>query len=63
MISPAQRSAVIGMKPTAGMISRYGVYISSDSQDTVGILARSVKDTALVLTVIAGEYLDWFLLL
>ncbi|KAM3154199.1 putative amidase [Botrytis cinerea] len=55
MILPAQRSAVIGMKPTVGMISRYGMYISSDNQDTVGILARSVKDAALVLTVIAGE--------
>lgn len=63
MILPAQRSAVIGMKPTVGMISRYGTYISSDNQDTVGILARSVKDAAFVLTVIAGKYLDWFLLL
>ncbi|KAM0184766.1 hypothetical protein ACHAPC_005676 [Botrytis cinerea] len=53
VILPAQRSAVIGMKPTVGMISRYGMYISSDNQDTVGILARSVKDAALVLTVIA----------
>ncbi|KAF7920049.1 hypothetical protein EAE99_008170 [Botrytis elliptica] len=55
VILPAQRSAVVGIKPTVGMTSRYGMYISSDSQDTVGILARSVKDAALMLTVIAGE--------
>ncbi|TEY85100.1 hypothetical protein BOTCAL_0017g00120 [Botryotinia calthae] len=55
VILPAQRSAVVGMKPTVGLTSRYGMYISSDGQDTVGILARSVKDAALVLTVIAGE--------
>ncbi|TGO43227.1 hypothetical protein BHYA_0002g00310 [Botrytis hyacinthi] len=54
VVLPAQRSAVVGMKPTVGMTSRYGMYISSDIQDTVGILARSVKDAALVLTVIAG---------
>ncbi|TGO69869.1 hypothetical protein BOTNAR_0006g00580 [Botryotinia narcissicola] len=54
VILPAQRSAVVGMKLTVGMISRYGMYISSDIQDTVGILTRSVKDAALVLTVIAG---------
>ncbi|KAF5876438.1 putative glutamyl-trna amidotransferase subunit a protein [Botrytis fragariae] len=54
VILPAQRSAVVGIKPTVGMTSRYGMYISSDCQDTVGILARSVKDAALVLTVIAG---------
>ncbi|TGO18646.1 hypothetical protein BTUL_0008g00270 [Botrytis tulipae] len=55
VILPAQRSAVVGMKPTVGMTSRYGMYISSDIQDTVGILARSVKDAALVLTVISDE--------
>ncbi|TGO56632.1 hypothetical protein BCON_0075g00220 [Botryotinia convoluta] len=54
VILPAQRSAVVGIKPTVGMTSRYGMYISSDSQDTVGILGRSVKDAALMLTVIAG---------
>ncbi|THV48048.1 hypothetical protein BGAL_0271g00140 [Botrytis galanthina] len=40
VVLPAQRSAVVGMKPTVGMTSRYGMYISSDIQDTVGILAR-----------------------
>ncbi|KAF7943182.1 hypothetical protein EAE96_011119 [Botrytis aclada] len=55
VILPAQRSAVVGIKPTVGMTSRYGMCVSSDCQDTVGILARSVKDAALVLSVIAGE--------
>ncbi|CAD6443092.1 f36f43c8-6391-4823-9442-09779ff9632e [Sclerotinia trifoliorum] len=52
---PAQRSAIVGIKPTVGMTSRYGMYLASNSQDTVGVLARSVKDAALILTVIAGE--------
>ncbi|KAF7876655.1 hypothetical protein EAF04_001740 [Stromatinia cepivora] len=55
VILPAQRSAIVGIKPTVGMTSRYGMYLTSDSQDTVGVLARSVKDAALMLTVIAGE--------
>ncbi|TGO84337.1 hypothetical protein BPOR_0517g00040 [Botrytis porri] len=54
VILPAQRSAIVGIKPTVGMTSRHGMYISSNSQDTVGVLARSVEDAALVLTVIAG---------
>ncbi|EDN95192.1 hypothetical protein SS1G_11068 [Sclerotinia sclerotiorum 1980 UF-70] len=53
VILPAQRSAIVGIKPTVGMTSRYGMYLASDSQDTVGVLARSVKDAALILTVIA----------
>ncbi|KAJ8063912.1 hypothetical protein OCU04_007762 [Sclerotinia nivalis] len=55
VILPAQRSAIVGIKPTVGMTSRYGIYLASDSQDTAGVLARSVKDAALMLTVIAGE--------
>lgn len=45
----------MGVKPTVGLTSRYGLHIASNSQDTVGILARSVHDAALLLTVIAGK--------
>lgn len=55
LILPAQKSAVVGIKPTVGLTSRYGLYSASEFQDTVGVLARSVKDGALVLTAIAGE--------
>lgn len=53
--SPAQRSAVVSIKPTVGLTSRHGVYAVSEWQDTVGVLARSVYDAATVLTAIAGE--------
>ncbi|ESZ96658.1 hypothetical protein SBOR_2917 [Sclerotinia borealis F-4128] len=55
LILPAQKSAVVGLKPTVGLTSRYGLYSASESQDTVGVLARSVKDAALVLTAIADK--------
>lgn len=57
---PAQKSAIVGMKPTVGLTSRYGMYSASVSQDTVGVLARSVKDAALILTVISGKCFDQF---
>jgi amidase len=55
---PASKSAVVGIKPTVGLTSRYGVYSASEWQDSVGILARSVRDAAMLLTVIGGKILD-----
>ncbi|KAG5764342.1 hypothetical protein H9Q72_007592 [Fusarium xylarioides] len=52
--SPAQKSAVISIKPTVGLTSRHGAYLVSEWQDTVGVLARTVQDAATVLTAIAG---------
>jgi len=52
--SPAQRSCVVSVKPTVGLTSRYGVYPVSEWQDTVGIIAKTVKDAALVLSAIAA---------
>ena len=54
--SPAQRSCVVSVKPTVGLTSRYGVYPVSEWQDTVGIIAKTVKDAALVLSAIAGTH-------
>ncbi|PSN70519.1 amidase signature enzyme [Corynespora cassiicola Philippines] len=52
--SPAQRSCVVSLKPTVGLTSRHGVYPVSEWQDTVGVIAQTVKDAALVLTAIAA---------
>ncbi|OHE92033.1 hypothetical protein CORC01_12672 [Colletotrichum orchidophilum] len=52
--SPAQKPSVVSIKPTVGLTSRYGVYSVSEWQDTVGVIARSVKDAAIVLTAIHG---------
>jgi amidase len=54
IISPAAANGVVGVKPTVGLTSRRGVIPISASQDTVGPLARTVTDAAIVLAAIAG---------
>jgi amidase len=54
IICPAAANGVVGIKPTVGLTSRAGVIPISQSQDTVGPLARTVADAALVLEAIAG---------
>jgi aspartyl-tRNA(Asn)/glutamyl-tRNA(Gln) amidotransferase subunit A len=51
---PAAFCGVVGLKPTYGRVSRWGVIAYASSLDQVGPLARSVADAALVLEVIAG---------
>jgi aspartyl-tRNA(Asn)/glutamyl-tRNA(Gln) amidotransferase subunit A len=51
---PAALCGVVGLKPTYGRVSRRGSAPLSYSQDTIGILARTVHDTALALNVLAG---------
>lgn len=53
-LRPAAYCGVVGLKPTYGRISRYGVIPVSWCLDHVGILVRSVQDAALVLEAIAG---------
>ena len=51
---PAAYNGIVGLKPTYGRISRYGVVPVSWSLDHVGILTRTVADAALMLTVLSG---------
>ncbi|MCE5208714.1 MAG: amidase [Chloroflexi bacterium] len=51
---PASYCGVVGLKPTYGRVSKHGVFPLSWSLDHVGIMARSVKDAAILLQVVAG---------
>jgi len=51
---PAAFGGVVGFKPTYGRISRYGLFAFASSLDHVGVLARNVKDTAIVTDVLKG---------
>lgn len=55
VVRPAAYCGVVGMKPSYGRISRYGVMPASWSLDHVGVLARSVEDAGLLLQALAGH--------
>jgi aspartyl-tRNA(Asn)/glutamyl-tRNA(Gln) amidotransferase subunit A len=52
---PASLCGVVGVKPTYGRVSRYGVIAFASSLDQVGPLARTVEDAAVLLGAIAGH--------
>lgn len=52
---PASLCGLVGLKPTYGRVSRHGVVPLSWSLDHVGPLTRTVRDTALLMSVIAGH--------
>lgn len=55
IVCPAHVNGVVGIKPTVGLTSRAGVVPIAHSQDTVGPLARTVRDAAIALGIIAGN--------
>jgi len=51
---PAGCCGIVGLKPTYGLVSRFGLIAFASSLDQIGPLARTVKDAALLLEVISG---------
>jgi len=54
VINPAERNAIVGIKPTVGLTSRNGVIPESIHQDTVGVFGKTVRDAVYALDAIYG---------
>ena len=52
---PASFNGVVGVKPTYGTVSRYGVVAMASSTDTIGVLALSVEDAETVMDIMSGK--------
>ena len=54
VVSPSNNNALVGIKPTLGLVSRSGIVPIAHSQDTAGPMTRTVADAAALLTVMSG---------
>jgi len=54
VICPSQANAIVGIKPTLGLVSRSGIVPIAHSQDTAGPMARTVRDAAILLGAMTG---------
>lgn len=55
IVCPSGNNLVVGMKPTIGLVSQYGIIPIAHSQDTAGPITRSVTDAAVLLGVMQGS--------
>ncbi len=58
ILSPAQQNFLVGIKPTVGRVSRYGVIPITADQDTPGPMTRTVRDAAIMLGALEGTSPD-----
>ena len=58
IVCPSSANGIVGIKPTVGLASRSGIIPISHSQDTPGPMARTVKDAAILLGLLAGVDLE-----
>ncbi len=58
ILSPSNQNMLVGIKPTVGRISRYGIIPITADQDTAGPMARTVADAAIMLGVLEGAAPD-----
>src|SRR5712691_600287 len=58
ILSPSNQNMLVGIKPTVGRISRYGVIPITADQDTPGPMAKSVTDAAVLLGILEGAQPD-----
>ncbi len=58
ILSPSNQTMLVGIKPTVGRVSRYGIIPITADQDTAGPMARSVADAAVMLGAMEGAAPD-----
>ncbi len=54
LMAPAYKNSIVSIKPTFGLVSRYGIIPISETQDTAGPMARNVADCAILLDILIG---------
>jgi len=54
IVCPSAMNAIVGLKPTLGLVSRAGIIPIAHSQDTAGPMTRTVRDTAILLNALVG---------